>query len=947
MPDDCLQNCPWCSKYANDRDRLTNQANTLSSEDLPNLQAQATAALAPLQAAVTQAAAAQGQANANYVGGLNSLQAAQQQMVGLTGQLSAPAGAAGANVSTTPRPGWLEVNVGGRTIWTRDESTAKQIQGATAVAGLQGSIDQLQAQLNQLNAQLQAANTALANAQTQLNQAEAAWKQKLSDLEAKIADLRLQAARADAAYKKCCAACPGVVERARQTLAAALILGALGIISLLIGATLGSVTGPKVMATPSAGATTPATTGQGPTTSGTGVLGGSVHVTTEAPSPQGPTSQGSTTQGPTTQAPPGGYLVINVITGPGVNGPWEAVLQSGHNTFGTTTLMRNGAGTFTIPIEQPGITFGSIRLFTLVPNEQIPAGPLTGLFPYTAAPDSPSRTVGAQAPNGETAAGGTTAKPGSGTTGTHEAAAGGGPNWGWEGLGLGLLALGGGILTVGRRRPEYGVDAGEQDAPAPAEDVPQTQGAPPPTDDLTVDQVIDMLRDTDNEALIDRYLIQRKIEQERALGNEPPAPTEEAATEGVPPSETEATPPLPPTGSGPNDAEVARMSMGDKWSTVCYDAFNDPNLTTEMKEAVTGLKDPKVIATLFGTLVAFWLIGAVSAGLGYILGAAFLVYSFGKQFFEFLDIVSDVNKAETSSELQAVTTHLTHFIAQVGPDWVIQLSTMGIGKLRRMFKSANEPLPTKPGTVEVEGENPISKSRRPAEPAPTEPTERPLSKGAPPTLPKAPKAPPTKTRFRLDQAKDLVIEGVGRFMTKARLDRVANRTKLTVIARARFTDVMRKRFPNTKWFKSDLSAFTKGEIWAKGTAGVHSVIHEWVHAFTNPVFRSLESGSGGLYEGLTEMFAEDISAGKQVAVTPTAYTQTGWTAVARKFTNLVGSDFLKSRFFGDKGTLDFIEVGKRLQKVTGNPRAWQQLQQALQNDDIDACRRVLNVGVVK
>src|SRR5262249_40056868 len=154
-------------------------------------------------------------------------------------------------------------------------------------------------------------------------------------------------------------------------------------------------------------------------------------------------------------------------------------------------------------------------------------------------------------------------------------------------------------------------------------------------------------RANDQEALIDRYLVRRLAAQRQALGGEPAPGTETVRYVTV----GQRPPPAP--SSSADDKAVANATMGDKWSTVCYDALNDPNLAHDLKEAAKQLGEPTVIATIVGMVIAFHIVGGLSAGLGYVLGAGLLIYFFGQQFFEFLDIVSDVNKAETKAELDA------------------------------------------------------------------------------------------------------------------------------------------------------------------------------------------------------------------------------------------------------------------------------------------------------
>jgi len=364
-------NCPECAQFAAMRDAAKNQADSLRSNDLPRLQHQMEVALTQAQRMVDLAASAQAQADATYVSALNALQAAQQQMVQLTGQLSAPAGAAGGDVSLSAKPGWIEVTVGATKVWTRNAETAKEISGALTVAGTQAAIQMAQARLDQAGSQLQDANQRLADAQADFDRVKQIWQDQIDELIGRINDLLEKEAEYDHEYKECCWNCHQKNRKAAVHVLVA-VAAAFGITLIVVG-------GPFASGGQQVNAATPAT----PATTTTVA----VHAT--APT-TAPTSTGVALAG-------GGFCIIDegatsliqtrLVTSPSVTQRWTGtIMMAGGGLISGFGEVINGVGTVGFTISQFG-TFSGLTL-TDANGNPVNLGPLSSALPFTVSSDS-------------------------------------------------------------------------------------------------------------------------------------------------------------------------------------------------------------------------------------------------------------------------------------------------------------------------------------------------------------------------------------------------------------------------------------------------------------------------------------------------------------------------------------------------------------------------------
>lgn len=941
--------CPECDQLREQSRAAGQRASDLKGQ-LPAAQqrvkdavAAATAQLDPLLQEVADDEAA-------YQSALAAAQAAKSALQAITGgPLVALGAAVASDVSVQPHPGWAKTDLGGGvTVWTRTPQAAVEAAKAAGALGAQMAYQQAEALRNQALDTLRDAYQREATLQASLEAGITHAEEALQRLQQEIADAEADQRRLWDEAVACDQACAAGGDRKPQALLVQIGSGlaVFGAVLLLLGRPFAPGT-PAAAPTPSPTPAVAASPSPSPSPPAeTTTLADSCRGIAHNRSSQFTDAQGTPLSSPSVilvgrsvdatdgsvvtvvlQGPTGNHTGTGRVTGSRVvvavpidtYGLWQPGTMTLATPSATTATLGfgsawSGGGLLVGPTEAP-CTIAMLRTGrpTTTPK---PATSTQASSPATPSPGGGGST-------GQNSGAGSTSSP------TRTPLVAGGL--------LGLV-LGGGLLGAGTltKRPAEGGGSGSTtDEPVGSGEGPDEEPGTEPTDELTDREVFDELRKVDP-ALAERYVTQRLVEQRRERGEETEPPSVVYITLGTHASSHT------PTSDAPGDAWVAGATMGDKWEATCNGAVRDPNLVTGLKAAVKQLADPTVIATMVGLGIVLGLIGMASAGVGYVVGLGLLVFFFGQQFFEFLDIVSEVNKAETKAALDAATRHMTEFLIKVGPDWILTLTTFGVSKIRKLFPSTRKPLPKKPGPITMaEEEATAARSAKPSE-VPAKAT-RPLGEGGVhPSLPKTPPTPAAKTPFTMQHAKNLVIDAIRQFMHEPRIDKIVNRTVFRVLRRDKFLTILRKRFPNAKWSQEDLGAHVWGkmqEIFVKGTSGVATAIHEWVHAFSN---RTFVKNLGLLNEGLTELFASEIAAAKGIKVTPNcAYVTEGWTKVAAKLQKLVGSGFLKTKYFGDNGAADFAAVGRAVNKATGNPNAWAALQQAAAAEDAGACLRIL------
>jgi hypothetical protein len=240
----------------------------------------------------------------------------------------------------------------------------------------------------------------------------------------------------------------------------------------------------------------------------------------------------------------------------------------------------------------------------------------------------------------------------------------------WGGLiGIGVV-LGGVGVYLGVRRPEDEV-AG-----------PGGQGDDP------VGQTVASIDELEP-AMVERLITLALVEQRRARGEE--------SEDGVPPG----TVAPPPASVGPDF--VANLGRYEKWTRACQMIVDDGKLGKEFHKGLMALTKPKTWLWMLGIMATLAAVGAASAGLGYIAGLGLLVLMFGKEFFAFLDAVSAIMGADSEQELKAASDQLAVMLGNAGPNWLLMLSTMGLGALRRGATAPEEAPGETPGESGGEG----------------------------------------------------------------------------------------------------------------------------------------------------------------------------------------------------------------------------------------------------